>query len=135
MFGIGPQDLLIVGALVLLVFGPIKAAGMARELGRFVSGASRTVEEFRSELASPRRRSGRPGAPSKRSRRRSSPPATREGRTSPANLSPARSSATPRNPAGSVSGSFPKAPDASSAACFRIILTEAYHAPPPFIAI
>ncbi len=50
MFGIGPQELLIVGALVLLVFGPHGAAGMARELGRLVSGANRTFEEIKSEL-------------------------------------------------------------------------------------
>ncbi len=52
MFGIGPQELLIIGLLILVVFGPSKAAGMARDLGRFVNGASRTVEEFKSELAS-----------------------------------------------------------------------------------
>ncbi len=34
MFGIGPQELLVIGLLVLLVFGPMKAAGMARDLGR-----------------------------------------------------------------------------------------------------
>jgi len=52
MFGIGPQELLIIGLLVIVVFGPLKAAEMARDLGRFVNGASRTVEEFKSELAS-----------------------------------------------------------------------------------
>ena len=52
MFGIGPQELLIIGLLILVVFGPLKAAEMARDLGRFVSGANRTVEEFKSELAS-----------------------------------------------------------------------------------
>ena len=50
MFGIGPQELLIIGLLILVVFGPTKAAGIARDLGRFVSGASQTVEEFKSEL-------------------------------------------------------------------------------------
>lgn len=52
MFGVGPQELLIVGLLVLVIFGPIKAAGMARDLGRFVNGANRTVEEFKSEVMS-----------------------------------------------------------------------------------
>ena len=52
MFGIGPQELLIIGLLILVVFGPTKAAGIARDLGRFVSGTSQTVEEFKSELAS-----------------------------------------------------------------------------------
>ena len=50
MFGVGPQELLIIGLLIIVVFGPLKAVGMARDLGRFVSGANRTVEEFKSEL-------------------------------------------------------------------------------------
>jgi Sec-independent protein translocase protein TatA len=52
MFGIGPQELLLIGLLFLLIFGPGKAAGMARDLGRFVSGAQNTVEEFKEELLS-----------------------------------------------------------------------------------
>jgi Sec-independent protein translocase protein TatA len=50
MFGIGPQELPIVGLLVLLVFGSTKATSVARDFGRFVSGARSTVEEFKSEL-------------------------------------------------------------------------------------
>ena len=50
MFGIGPQELLLIGLLILLVFGPAKAAGMARDLGRFASGAQNTVEDFKSEI-------------------------------------------------------------------------------------
>ncbi len=50
MFGIGPQELLIVGLLVLLVFGPTKATSVARDIGRFVSGARGPVEERTSEL-------------------------------------------------------------------------------------
>ena len=50
MFGIGPQELLIMGLLALILFGPIKAAGMARDLGRLVNGANRTIEEFKGEL-------------------------------------------------------------------------------------
>ena len=38
MFGIGPQELLLIGLLILVVFGPVKAAGMARDLGHFVNG-------------------------------------------------------------------------------------------------
>ena len=34
MFGVGPQELLVVGLLALIVFGPVKAAGMARDLSR-----------------------------------------------------------------------------------------------------
>ena len=50
MFGVGPQELLIIGLLVIVVFGPLKAAGVARDLGRFVKGANRTVDEFKDEL-------------------------------------------------------------------------------------
>src|SRR5215212_4713141 len=52
MFGIGPTELLLIGLLLLVLFGPGKAAGMARDLGRFVSGAQNTVEEFKEELLS-----------------------------------------------------------------------------------
>jgi len=50
MFGIGPQELLLIGLLFLLIFGPGKGASMARDLGRFVSGAQNTVDDFKSEL-------------------------------------------------------------------------------------
>ena len=49
MFGIG-QELLLIGLLILVVFGPMKATSLARDLGRFVNGAIRTVEEFKEEL-------------------------------------------------------------------------------------
>ena len=52
MFGIGPQELLLIGLLVLLIFGPAKASGMARDLGRFVSGAQRSVDDLKSEFYS-----------------------------------------------------------------------------------
>ena len=50
MFGVGPQELLIIGLLFLVVFGPARATSMARDFGRFVSGAQRTVEDFKDEL-------------------------------------------------------------------------------------
>ena len=52
MFGIGPQELLLIGLLVLLIFGPAKASGLARDLGRFVSGAQRSVYDLKSEFYS-----------------------------------------------------------------------------------
>jgi sec-independent protein translocase protein TatB len=52
MFGIGPQELLIIGLLALIVFGPKRLTSMARDFGRFVSGAQDTVEEFKSGLVS-----------------------------------------------------------------------------------
>ena len=51
MFGIGPQELIIIALLLLVVFGPQKASSMARDLGRFVNEARRPVEELKSELA------------------------------------------------------------------------------------
>jgi TatA/E family protein of Tat protein translocase len=51
VFGIGPQELMIIALLVLVVFGPNKASSLARDVGRFVNEARRPVEEFKSELA------------------------------------------------------------------------------------
>jgi len=51
VFGIGPQELVIIALLLLVVFGPRKASSMARDLGRFVNEARRPVEELKSELA------------------------------------------------------------------------------------
>lgn len=52
MFGIGAQEMVIMGLLFLVVFGPSKLPGMARDFGRFVGGARRHVDEFKSELTS-----------------------------------------------------------------------------------
>jgi Sec-independent protein translocase protein TatA len=51
VFGVGPQELLVVVLLLLVVFGPGKAAGVARDLGRFASEARCQVKDFKSELA------------------------------------------------------------------------------------
>ena len=50
MFGIGIQELLLVGVLSLLVFGPDRLSGMARDAGRFLSHARRSVNDFKSEM-------------------------------------------------------------------------------------
>ncbi len=50
MFGIGGQELVIIGLLFLVVFGPSKLPQMARDLGRFVNEARRSVDEFKGEL-------------------------------------------------------------------------------------
>jgi sec-independent protein translocase protein TatB len=52
MFGVGFHEMLIIGLLFLVVFGPDKLTGMARELGRFMREARRSVEEFKAELMS-----------------------------------------------------------------------------------
>ena len=51
MFGVGPQELIVIVVLVLVVFGPVKAAGVARDLGRFAGEARGQVEELKGELA------------------------------------------------------------------------------------
>ena len=50
MFGIGPQELIIIGLLLLVVFGPKKLSGMAKDLGRFVNESRTYIDEFKSEL-------------------------------------------------------------------------------------
>ena len=52
MFGIGIQEMVIVGLLFLVIFGPSKLPAMARDLGRFVNEARRSVEEFKKDLVS-----------------------------------------------------------------------------------
>jgi sec-independent protein translocase protein TatB len=46
------QEMVIVGLLFLVIFGPSKLPAMARDLGRFVSEARRSVEEFKEDLVS-----------------------------------------------------------------------------------
>jgi sec-independent protein translocase protein TatB len=52
VFGIGGEELIVIGLLVLVIFGPSKLPQMARDLGRFVNEARRSVEEFKDELVS-----------------------------------------------------------------------------------
>ncbi len=52
MFGIGPQELVVVVLLALVVFGPRRLPQMARELGRFVWEARHSIDEFKEELGS-----------------------------------------------------------------------------------
>jgi Sec-independent protein translocase protein TatA len=50
MFGIGPQEVVVIVLLLLVVFGPGKAMSMVGDLGRFISEAHSQVEEFKDEL-------------------------------------------------------------------------------------
>jgi TatA/E family protein of Tat protein translocase len=50
MFGIGAQEIIIIGLLVLVIFGPNALPRMARDLGRFVTEARRSIDEFKEEL-------------------------------------------------------------------------------------
>ena len=61
MFGIGMQEMVIVGLLFLVIFGPSKLPAMARDLGRFVNEARRSVEEFKKDLVSEEEDGQEPG--------------------------------------------------------------------------
>ena len=50
MFGIGPQELVVVVLIAMVVLGPRRLPQMARELGRFVSEARHSIDEFKEEL-------------------------------------------------------------------------------------
>ena len=50
MFGVGPEELVVIVLLFVVVFGPGKAVSMARDLGRFANEARGHVEEFKGEL-------------------------------------------------------------------------------------
>lgn len=52
MFGVGPQEIVIIGLLFLVIFGPSKLPQMARDLGKFVNQARRSIDEFRDEITS-----------------------------------------------------------------------------------
>jgi Sec-independent protein translocase protein TatA len=50
MFGVGPQEVVAIVFLLLVVFGPGKAVGMARDLGGLANVVRNHVEEFKGEL-------------------------------------------------------------------------------------
>jgi len=52
VFGIGPQELVVIGLLFLVIFGASKLPSMAREAGRLTTESRRYVDELRSELVS-----------------------------------------------------------------------------------
>jgi TatA/E family protein of Tat protein translocase len=50
VFGVGIQEMVIIGLLFLIIFGPSKLPQMARDLGQFVNEARRAVDEFKEDL-------------------------------------------------------------------------------------
>ena len=46
------NEMLVIGLLFLVLFGPSKLPQMARDLGRFLTEARRSVDEFKTELVS-----------------------------------------------------------------------------------
>ncbi len=52
MFGVGFQEMLVVGLLFLVLFGPKRLPQMARDLGSFASKAQHMVDELKTDLMS-----------------------------------------------------------------------------------
>ena len=50
MFGIGPEELILVLIVALLVLGPERLPRVARDVGRVVGDLRRTSDEFREEF-------------------------------------------------------------------------------------
>ena len=50
MFGIGPEELMLVALLALLVLGPDRLPKVMRDMGRVVGDLRRTSDELRSEF-------------------------------------------------------------------------------------
>lgn len=80
MFGVGPSELVMVFLLVLLLFGPSKLPQMARDIGRFVGEARRSIDEFKEELTSIEDEEEKPS----RQQRRKETPAKKEKEPTPA---------------------------------------------------
>lgn len=52
MFGIGPSEMVIIGLIFLVIFGPSKLPQMARDAGRLMGEARRAMDDFKEELTS-----------------------------------------------------------------------------------
>jgi sec-independent protein translocase protein TatB len=50
MFGVAPQELVIVGLIFLVLFGPSSLPKMAKDIGRFVGEARRAIDDFKEEI-------------------------------------------------------------------------------------
>jgi Sec-independent protein translocase protein TatA len=52
MLSVGPQELAVLGVLllILIVFGAARVSSTARDLGQLLGGTKRTVEEAKSDL-------------------------------------------------------------------------------------
>ncbi len=52
MFGVGFQEMLLIGLLFLVLFGPKRLPQMARDLGSFASKAQHMVDDLKTDLIS-----------------------------------------------------------------------------------
>jgi sec-independent protein translocase protein TatB len=51
MFGVGPQEMVIIGLIILVIFGPGSLPKMAKDMGRFVAEARKAIDDFKEEIA------------------------------------------------------------------------------------
>ena len=104
MFGVGPQELLVIVVLLLVVFGPVKAASVARDLGRFANEARGHVEELKSELTLS-------GEAQEKDRRRRETGARGRGGDAPAGGTGSERGGAPGGEGARGAGPAPEAPD------------------------
>ena len=52
MFGVGFQEMLLIGLLLLVLFGPKRLPQMARDLGSFARKAQHMVDDLKTDLIS-----------------------------------------------------------------------------------
>ena len=50
MFGVGPQEIVIIGLIFLVIFGPGSLPKLARDMGRFVAQARSAIDDFKEEI-------------------------------------------------------------------------------------
>ena len=50
MLGVGPSEMVIIGLIFLVIFGPSSLPRMARDVGRFVAEARRAIDDFKDEI-------------------------------------------------------------------------------------
>jgi sec-independent protein translocase protein TatB len=50
MFGVGPQEMVVIGLIILVIFGPGSLPKMAKDMGRFVAEARRAIDDFKEEI-------------------------------------------------------------------------------------
>lgn len=69
MFGIGPSEMVIIGLIFLVIFGPSKLPQMARDAGRLMGEARRAMDDFKEELTSAGDEDEAPQKPAKKTTR------------------------------------------------------------------
>ena len=52
MLGVGGSEIVVIGLIFLIIFGPGSLPKMARDVGRFVTEARRAVDDFKEEITS-----------------------------------------------------------------------------------